>query len=82
MVAPVLQDHITEELHKESAILKERRKLREERATARGSSGQAGGKGDKNMQSKVDSQAARIKQLEASLAEAKNSGPPKGGKGG
>ena len=36
MVRPALQDHITNELHKEAQIMKERRKLHEERWFARG----------------------------------------------
>ena len=45
MVAPALQKYIAEQLALESAVLKERRKAREERALARPKKGP---KGDKN----------------------------------
>eukprot|EP00959_Pyramimonas_sp_CCMP1952_P208266 4356664-Pyramimonas_sp.AAC.1 len=45
MVSPELQEHINSELHREASILKEKRKVREERALARGGGGGGGGGG-------------------------------------
>ncbi|CAK0843184.1 unnamed protein product [Prorocentrum cordatum] len=67
MVAPELQRHITEALHKEAAILKQRRQLREERATARGPGGGALGSGGAPaaLESKIKNQAGEIERLQA-----------------
>ena len=85
MVSPLLVHHVSEELHREAAVLKERRKLREERATARGASGRAGdggGGGGKGgaaaLQSRVDKQQDEIKKLREQLA-APAGGAPQGG---
>ena len=67
MVAPELLDHITQELHTEAAILKEKRKFREERQSSRGGPG-AKGEQDRAMQGKLDKAAAKIKELESKLA--------------
>ena len=75
MVAPELQDHVTKELHKEAQVMKERRKLREERALTRTGSSSTGGQ-DKNLQSRLDRANNRIKELE------KAAGGKDGGKGG
>ena len=82
-MAPDLADHVTGELHKEANILKERRKVKEERRTSRASDksggGNAGGSGggdgggkpkhEKELQSKVDKQASEIKKLQEALAK-------------
>eukprot|EP00959_Pyramimonas_sp_CCMP1952_P352329 7381934-Pyramimonas_sp.AAC.1 len=44
MICPNLEDHFTPELRREASAMKERRKLREERASAR-TGGRGGGKG-------------------------------------
>jgi hypothetical protein len=83
LMAPDLADHVTGELHKEANILKERRKVKEERRTSRASDksggGNAGGSGggdgggkpkhEKELQSKVDKQASEIKKLQEALAK-------------
>ena len=75
MVSPALQEHINSELHREAAILKEKRKVREERALARGhgSAGSGGSKAD--LQKKVQQQAAELKRLQ----EAGKGGAGRGG---
>ena len=81
MVCPVLQDHITAELHKEAQIMKEKRKLKEERAASRGGGGaSASGKGSElaKLQSRIDAQAATIKKLESQLAGKANGKGDKG----
>ena len=73
MVRPALQEHITIELHKEATLLKEKRKLKEERNASRaGPSGIKGGdSASKGLQSKLDAQANQIKKLEEKVAAAK-----------
>ncbi|CAK0823299.1 unnamed protein product, partial [Prorocentrum cordatum] len=84
MVAPELQRHITEELHKEAAILKERRKLRDERATARGPGGGALGSGGAPaaLESKIKNQADEIERLQARLGDWTGDAELDGGSGG
>ena len=72
MVAPDLQSHISDELHRESAVLKERRKLREERLAARGlpPAGGGGGGGSASaaaLEVKIKQQAAELTRLQAKL---------------
>ena len=64
MVAPELQEHINQELHREATILKEKRKVREERSLARGGSS---GKDSQNkeLQKKVNQQAEQLRRLQA-----------------
>ena len=62
MVSPALQKHISEELHRESQTIKERRNIHEERALAR-----TPGKGDddvKQLKKKVETQAAELRRLQ------------------
>ena len=86
MIAPALLSHVTEELHKEAAVLKERRKLREERASSRatGSGGGPSKPAAAALQSTVDKQKAEIAKLRAEIAGdgAQGSGPKGGGRGG
>ncbi|CAK0842885.1 unnamed protein product [Prorocentrum cordatum] len=63
MVCPLLQDHVSEQLHKEMMTTKERRKLREERALTRGPGGAAGSADGRSLQQKVSNQSAEIKRL-------------------
>eukprot|EP00959_Pyramimonas_sp_CCMP1952_P357377 7483559-Pyramimonas_sp.AAC.1 len=63
MVCPLLQDHVSEQLHKKMMTIKERRKLREERALTRGSGGAAGSADGRSLQQKVSNQSAEIKRL-------------------
>ena len=71
-ISPDLLEYVTDEQHKEAAVMKERRKLRDERALARGSGGGGGGGGDsggtraKELQSLVDKQKSEISKLKAS----------------
>ncbi|CAK0841243.1 unnamed protein product, partial [Prorocentrum cordatum] len=68
MVCPTLVEHIQAELHKEATLMKEKRKLREERMLSRGQgSGGGGGGGNKALQDKVAAQAAEISKLQAKL---------------
>eukprot|EP00959_Pyramimonas_sp_CCMP1952_P467302 9491354-Pyramimonas_sp.AAC.1 len=77
MVCPTLVEHIQAELHKEATLMKEKRKLREERMLSRGQgSGGGGGGGNKALQDKVAAQAAEISKLQAKLK-----GPQTGSKG-
>jgi hypothetical protein len=70
-ISPSLLEYVTDEQHKEAAVMKERRKLRDERALARGSGGGGGGGGDaggtraRELQSMVDKQKAEISKLKA-----------------
>ena len=79
-VSHKLLEFVTEELHKESIVLKERRKLKEERQASRpagpGSSG-----GDERdpkaaAQSTIDKQKAEIARLKAQITG--GDGPAKG----
>eukprot|EP00959_Pyramimonas_sp_CCMP1952_P164476 3438630-Pyramimonas_sp.AAC.1 len=81
-VSPELQEHINSELHREASILKEKRKVREERALARGGGGGGGGGGagassKAELQKKVQQQAAELKKLQSAAAGGKADG--KGG---
>ena len=74
MVSPALSEYIADELHKESTVLKERRKIREERQAGRhppgkgrGHEGDGGGAPNAALQSKCDKQAAEIKRLKGQL---------------
>ena len=61
MTAQALRDHVTEELHREATVLKERLKMREEREVSRGD-----GKGSlvaSSLQSAINKQANEIKKL-------------------
>eukprot|EP00959_Pyramimonas_sp_CCMP1952_P020783 438358-Pyramimonas_sp.AAC.1 len=63
MARPLLQDHASEQLHREMMATKERRQLREERALTRGSGGAAGSADGRSLQQKVSNQSAEIKRL-------------------
>ena len=83
MIAPTLTSHISEELHREATILKERRKLREERQSNRTRESPAGGGGRGGLsaeaQSKIDRLTAenkKLKEQNAAMAAA-----PAGAKG-
>ncbi|CAK0825783.1 unnamed protein product, partial [Prorocentrum cordatum] len=62
MMAPFLVEHISTELHRESQVMKEKRKLREERQLAKGT----GADGDMKdaLRKKVESQAAELRRLQ------------------
>jgi hypothetical protein len=84
MVSPDLSDHITEQLHKEAAAMKERRKLKEERQASRApGGGGAGGSSSaaaQGLQQKVNAQAAEIRRLMDKVGETAPAGD--GGAGG
>jgi len=74
LMAPALADHVTSELHKEAAILKEKRKVKEERKASRASEGTSrpsGGKPEREreLQSKLDKQSAELKKLQDEIAK-------------
>ncbi len=80
MISPTLSAYVADELHKEASVLKERRKVREERATARGEQ-TGGGSGTAALQSRADKLANENKSLRdrASATEAaKGKGAGKG----
>ncbi len=79
MVCPQLVDHIQSELSKEATVMKEKRKLREERALARGGGG--GSSEPKNLHNKVQAQADDIKKLQAKLAASAGKGSGRGAGG-
>ena len=72
MVCPELSDHITAELHKEATVMKERRKLRDERRIAHNARESDGSQ--RGLQKKINNQQDEIKQLQNQLKQ-------KGGKG-
>ena len=85
MIAPALLEHVSEQNHKEAAVLKERRKLREERGTARaaagvGATGRAGVDASA-LQSTIDKQKNEIRKLKEQLAGLGSTGGKKGDKG-
>ena len=86
MVAPSLLSYVAEKLKTEAAILKERRKMREERAEQQTAAGSKDGKGSAALQSLVDKQRAEINKLKTQLAapgkggKSEESGRPPGGK--
>ena len=61
MVSPELQEHINAELHREATILKEKRKVREERMLSRGGSH---GNSKQDLQKKVQQQAEQLRKLQ------------------
>ena len=79
MVSPELQEHINSELHREAAIMKERRKVGEERMLSRGGGGGSGG-GKADLQKKIQQQAAELKKLQQKVGGDK--GDDKGDGGG
>ncbi|CAK0881152.1 unnamed protein product [Prorocentrum cordatum] len=72
-ISPKLLTFVTDELHKESLVLKERRKLKEERMASRGDDAHGGGGGGdgrarlSGMQSTVDRQKSEIEKLKKQL---------------
>ncbi|CAK0874488.1 unnamed protein product, partial [Prorocentrum cordatum] len=77
-IAPSLLTFVADELHKESMVLKGRRKLKEERMASRGDANSGSGGGDHQgrlagMQSTADRQKSEIDKLKKQLA-----GAPKG----
>ena len=81
MVCPDLQDHINQELHREANVLKEKRKVREERLMSRGSGSGGGAGGGHDLQRKVETQAAELKRLQARLADKKTGENPEADEG-
>ncbi|CAK0812627.1 unnamed protein product, partial [Prorocentrum cordatum] len=82
MVCPTLVEHARAELHKEVALMKEKRDLREERMLSRGRSSGGGGGGSKALQGKVAAQAAEISKLQAKLKGTQTGNQNAGGGGG
>ncbi|CAK0822814.1 unnamed protein product, partial [Prorocentrum cordatum] len=87
-ISPKLLAFVTDELHKESLVLKERRKLKEERMASRGDDAHGGGGGGdgrarlSGMQSTVDRQKSEIEKLKKQLAGGPKSDPKGKGRGG
>eukprot|EP00959_Pyramimonas_sp_CCMP1952_P211103 4418222-Pyramimonas_sp.AAC.1 len=64
MIFPALSSYVADALHKEASVLKERRKVREERSTARrGGAGSGTGDGTAGMQSRADKLASANRML-------------------
>ena len=85
MVCPELSDHITAELHKEASVMKERRKLRDERRISRGAqSSEAAPSDSKKLQQKINQQAQEISWLKSqqSGGQGAETGEAPKGKGG
>ena len=71
MLVPVLSEHVSGELHREVSIMKEKRKLKEERANTR----TKGAGGDsRDLQSKLDKATAEIKRLQSAAGGKKGGG--------
>ena len=86
-ISPALLSHVTDEQHKEAAVMKEKRKLKEERALNRSSGGGGEGSADRSrqLQSLVDKQKAEIAKLKGGPtgggdAAPKSAGAPRGPK--
>ena len=62
MMAPFLVEHISTELHRESQVMEEKRKLREERQLAKG--GGADGDTKEALRKKIETQAAELRRLQ------------------
>ena len=88
MICPDLQEFIAAELHKESATLKEQRKIREERVLAAGPSqtsshavGDATDPDRQQLLTKIERQADQISKLQAKLTKEKDGVEEKGPRG-
>ncbi len=74
MMSPELREHISGELHKESGIMKERRKLREERRLANAEQDGTSSRSQyKGLQKNIAAQEAEIRRLKAGEPAAERS---------
>ncbi|CAK0814155.1 unnamed protein product [Prorocentrum cordatum] len=81
MISPALSSYVADELQKEASVLKERRKVREERSTARrgGAGGSGGHDNSAGLQSRADKLASENKFLKEKLAAIDPKGKGKSG---
>ncbi|CAK0806130.1 unnamed protein product, partial [Prorocentrum cordatum] len=81
MISPALSSYVAAELHKDAIVLKERRKVREERSTARrgGAGGSGGHDNSAGLQSRADKLASENKSVKEKLAATDRKGKGKSG---
>ncbi|CAK0837915.1 unnamed protein product, partial [Prorocentrum cordatum] len=81
MISPALSSYVADELHKKASVLKEGRKVREERSTARrgGAGGSGGHDNSAGLQSRADKLASENKFLKEKLAAIDPKGEGKSG---